>query len=58
MAEPSSEFEPRCVTIALIGEPVALSATRYPFAIAIRTIITAMTSAIPPTASIVSFRRM
>ena len=35
MFELSSEFEPRCVTMALIGEPVALSAARNPFAIAI-----------------------
>jgi hypothetical protein len=58
MLELSSEYEPRCVTMALSGEPVALSATRNPFAIAMRTISTAMTSAIPPTASSVSLRRM
>ena len=54
--EVSSELEPRCITMALSGEPVALSATRKPFAIAARTSSTAMTSAMPPTASSVTFR--
>ncbi len=57
IADVSSEFEPRCVTMAFAVDPVALSATRKPFAMEMSTMSTAITSAMAPTASAVILRR-
>ena len=55
--EVSSEVVPRWMTMALSVSPVDRSAARKPFDIATSTSITATTSAMPPTASSVTFQR-
>jgi hypothetical protein len=49
-----SDVDPRCVMIAFSGDPPALSASRKPAAIAVSTMRTATTSAMPPIASSVT----
>jgi len=54
MPEVISDVEPRCVMMAFSDDPLAWSAWRNPAAIAVSTISTATTRAMPPMASSVT----